>query len=107
MSITCSCGANMVMRSRVTLEATIEEARRKALVELGPLKKVKTRRKYRPYMKAYKRRLSTLAAINLLGLRAANILAGKHFVCESCGVKEGYYHAMGRSIIKVEPLSRG
>jgi hypothetical protein len=97
----------MALESRISMEATVEEALKLAVAELGPPKKVKTRRKYRPYMKTYKRKLTSLTAIKLWGLRHTKILAGKHFVCESCGTKEGYYHAMGRSVIKVEPLSVG
>jgi hypothetical protein len=95
----------MSLESRFSKEFTIEDAKRLAVAELGPPKKVKTRRKYRPYMKTYKRKLRALTITKMWGLAHMHILGGKHFVCESCGAKEGYYHAMGRSMIVVEPLT--
>jgi len=75
-----------------------------ALFICGPAPRVKTRRKRKVALKKYRRKLK-LAKLG--ALMASAMWHRPYYFCEKCGTRMGFYEAIGRNLIKIEPMRSG
>jgi len=97
--LTCVCGGFLVQRPRHSDNDIMASAER-VIGEIPKHKKTRIQKKWR-------KRWAEKAGPIILGLKLAAIMGPPTFICSKCGKQEGFYGAIGRNIIKVEPLSEG
>ena len=94
--LTCICGGFLMRRPRYSEKSILASVER----VVGAIPKHKKTR----IQKKWRKKWAEQAGPIMLGLKLAAITAPPTFVCSKCGKKEGFYGAIGRNMIKVEPL---
>lgn len=97
--LTCSCGGFLVQRQAFSDNEIMASAER-IVGEIPKHKKTRTQKKWR-------KRWAEKAGPIIMGLKLVSIMRPPMFVCSICGKKEGFYGAIGRNMIKVEPMPEG
>lgn len=95
--LTCICGGFLVQRPRHSDNDIMASAER-VIGEIPKHKKTRIQKKWR-------KRWAEKAGPIILGLKLAAIMGPPTFICSKCGKQEGFYSAIGRNMIRVEPLT--
>jgi len=91
----CSCGGKLIQRS------SILDPIKRAFSVAGPRPKVKTRKKRKIKLAQWRRKFDNAKFAATLCIPISHRI---FYVCKNCEKQMGYYEAIGKNLVKIEPL---
>jgi hypothetical protein len=95
-TLKCTCGGDMFAAPRYSEDEIMKSVQR----IVGKIPKHKNNR----IQKKWRKKWAEKAGPVIMGLKLARAMTPPRYVCSLCGKSEGFYTAIGRNLIKIEPL---